>query len=85
MISGVKAQLENIAQLSENEKEGMSSLKTKEYTKALELLDKCLLMASKTPTGPCTTTLDAFSKTHYLLFPKVSYYYLPQLDTLYTF
>ena len=45
----------------------------------------CLLMASKTPTGPCTTTLDAFSKTHYLLFPKVSYYYLPQLDTLYTF
>ena len=29
----------------------------------------CLLMASKTPTGPCTTTLDAFSKTHYLLFP----------------
>jgi len=65
MISGVKAQLENIAQLSENEKEGMSSLKTKEYTKALELLDKCLLMAGsclrlKMARGDCLAHLGRY-------------------------
>ena len=65
MIGGVKAQVSNISQFTEHEKEGMAALKTKEFTKALECLDRALSLSSaclrlKMARGDCLAHLGRY-------------------------
>ena len=65
MISGVKAQMNNISQLIEFEKEGMGALKAQEYPKAIEFLDKSLELAGsclrlKMARGDCLAHLGRY-------------------------
>ena len=65
MISGAKAQMNNISQFVENEKEGMGALRAKDYTKALEYLDKSLSLAGsclrlKMARGDCLAHLGRY-------------------------
>ena len=65
MISGVKAQMNNISQLIEFEKEGIGALKAQEYPKAIEILDKSLELAGsclrlKMARGDCLAHLGRY-------------------------
>ena len=65
MISGVKAQMNSISQFVDREKEGMTALKAKEFTKALESLDAALALAAgclrlKMARGDCLAHLGRY-------------------------
>ena len=65
MISGVKAQLNSIAQLEGLEKQGMASMRSKEFSSALETLDKALGLAGsclrlKMARGDCLAHLGRY-------------------------
>ena len=65
MISGVKAQLGTIAELEALEKEGLGAMRSKEYSTALEVLDKALALAGsclrlKMARGDCLAHLGRY-------------------------
>ena len=65
MISGVKAQLNTLAEFESLEKQGIAAMRSKEYNSALEILDKALALAGsclrlKMARGDCLAHLGRY-------------------------
>ena len=65
MVSGARAQEDNITRLEELEQEGMEALKSKQFSQGIEIIDKALLIAGsclrlKMARGDCLAHLGRY-------------------------